>query len=125
MQLIVMIAIPGLIIALIALYEVMLLVQVQVGSGLKELLLSLLPSLPLSALGWYLKQRSQKKAEKSNDSETLQPMVENQLSGNIPLPVQYVMVSTLLTFRLVKFICTLYICLIQLLVRLCIYMYNN
>ena len=98
-----MIAIPGLTIALIALYEVMLLVQVQVGSGVKGLLLSLLPSLPLSALGWYLKQRSQKKAEKSklNDSETLQPMVENQLSGNIILPVQYVMVSTLLTFRLV------------------------
>ena len=86
-QLIVMIAIPGLIIALIALYEVMLLVQVQIGTGVKGLLFSLLPSFPLSAIGWYLKRRSQKKAEKSNDSETLQLMVEDQPSGNIPLPV--------------------------------------
>ena len=60
-QLFVMIAIPGLIIALLVLYEVMLLVQVQVGSGVNGLIFSLLPSFPLSALGWYLKQRSQKK----------------------------------------------------------------
>ena len=86
-QLIVMIAIPGLILALIALYEVMVLVQVQIGSGIKGLLFSLLPSLPLSAIGWYLKRRSQKKPKKSDGSETLQSMVEEQQSGNIPLPV--------------------------------------
>ena len=86
-QLVVMIAIPGLIIALIGLYEVMLLVQVQIGSGVKGLLLSLLPSFPLSALGWYLKRRSQKKPKKSDGGGTLQPMVEEQQSENIPLPV--------------------------------------
>ena len=79
-QLFVMIAIVGLIIALLVLYEVMLLVQVQVGSGVKGLALSLLPSLPLSVLGWYLKRRSQRKTEKSADSETPQLMVDEQLS---------------------------------------------
>ena len=81
-QLFVMIAIMGLIIALLALYEVMLLVQVQVGSqtGVKGILLSLLPSLPLSALGWYLKRRSQRKTENNADNETPQLMVDEQLS---------------------------------------------
>ena len=79
-QLFVMIAIVGLIIALLVLYEVILLVQVQVGSGVKGLALSLLPSLPLSVLGWYLKRRSQRKTEKSADSETPQLMVDEQLS---------------------------------------------
>ena len=68
-QLFVMIAIVGLIIALLALYEVMLLVQVQVGSGVKGLALSLLPSLPLSAVGWYLKRRSQRKLKNNADRE--------------------------------------------------------
>ena len=76
-QLIAMVAILGLIMGLIVLYEVMLLVQVQVGSGVKGLILSLLPSLPLSALGWYLKRRSQKN---NGDSETPQLMVDEQLS---------------------------------------------
>ena len=81
-QLFVMIAVVGLIIALLALYEVMLLVQVQVGSqsGVKGLALSLLPSLPLSAVGWYLKRRSQRKTENNADSETPQLMVDEQLS---------------------------------------------
>ena len=82
-QLFVMIAILGLIIALLALYEVMLLVQVQVGTGVKGLALSLLPSLPLSALGWYLKRRSQRKTEKNADSETPQLMVDEQLSMHV------------------------------------------
>ena len=63
MQLVVIVAVLGLIMTLLVLYEVMLSVQVEVGTGVKGLLLSLLPSLPLSALGWYLKRRSQKKAE--------------------------------------------------------------
>ena len=80
MQLIVIVAILGLTIALISLYEVILVVQVQVGTGVKGLLLSLLPSFPLSALGWYLKKRSQKKAENFFNSETPQLMMDEQLS---------------------------------------------
>ena len=87
-QIVVLIAFPGLVIALLGLYEVMLLVQVQIGTGVKGLLLSLLPSFPLSALGWYLKRRSQKKAKKSDDSETRQLDVEEHQSEDIrPLPV--------------------------------------
>ena len=91
-QLLVMVAIPGLIIALLALYEVMLLKQVQIGSGVKGLALSLLPSLPLPAIGWYLKRRSQRKKENNVDSETPQGMVDEQLSMHMfensePLPV--------------------------------------
>ena len=87
-QIVVIIAIPGLIIALLGLYEVMLSVQVEIGTGVKGLLLSLLPSFPLSALGWYLKRRSQKKAKKSDDSETRQLDVEENQSEDIrPLPV--------------------------------------
>jgi len=41
----------GLILTLVALYEVMLLVQVQIETGVKGIVLSLLPSFPLSALG--------------------------------------------------------------------------
>ena len=68
-QLFVMIAILGLIIVLLALYEMMVLVQVQVGIGVKGLALSLLPSLPLSAIGWYLKRRSQRKLKNNADRE--------------------------------------------------------
>ena len=60
----------GLILTLIVLYEVMLLVQVQIETGLKGVFLSLLPSLPLSALGWYLKKRSQRKKRTQRRSET-------------------------------------------------------
>ena len=65
---------------LIVLYEGMLLVQVQVGSGVKGLFFSLLPSLPLSVIGWYLKRRSQKKAVNNPDSEIPQLRVDEQLS---------------------------------------------
>ena len=47
----------------------MLLVQVQIDT-LKGIVLSLLPSLPLSALGWYLKKRSQRKTRTHRRSET-------------------------------------------------------
>ena len=92
MQLIVVVAILGLTIALVTLYEVILLVQVQVGTGVKGLLLSLLPSFPLSALGWYLKKRSQKKAESFVNSETPPLKADKQLSMHMfensrPLPV--------------------------------------
>ena len=92
MQLIVVVAILGLTIALVTLYEVILLVQVQVGTGVKGLLLSLLPSFPLSALGWYLKKRSQKKAESFVNNETPPLKADEQLSMHMfensrPLPV--------------------------------------
>ena len=68
----------GLIVAFLAIYEVLLLVQAQIGTGVKGLLLSLLPSFPLSALGWYLKRRSQKRAAAANDERQLQPVTEEQ-----------------------------------------------
>ena len=72
------ITIMGLIVAFLAIYEVLLLVQAQIGTGVKGLLLSLLPSFPLSALVWYLKRRSQKKAAAANDERQLQPVTEEQ-----------------------------------------------
>ena len=60
----------GLILILIVLYEVMLLVQVQIETGVKGIVLSLLPSFPLSALGWYLRKRSQRKKRTQRRSET-------------------------------------------------------
>ena len=59
----------GLILALLILYELMLLVQVQIENGVKGIVLSLLPSFPLSALGWYLRKRSQKKKSSKRRSE--------------------------------------------------------
>ena len=59
----------GLILALLILYELMLLVQVQIENGVKGIVLSLLPSFPLSALGWYLRKRSQKKKSSERRSE--------------------------------------------------------
>ena len=53
-------AILGLIIALLIIYEVILLVQPQIGTGVIGLVLSLLPFLPLPALGWYLMRRCQR-----------------------------------------------------------------
>ena len=72
------ITIMGLIVAFLAIYEVLLLVQAQIGTGVKGLLLSLLPSFPLSALGWYLKRRSQKKAAAANDEQQLQLVTGEQ-----------------------------------------------
>ena len=68
----------GLIITLLALYELMLIMQVHIETGIKGILLSLLPSFPLSALGWYLKKRSQKKASKSSNEKTLEQTAEEQ-----------------------------------------------
>ena len=77
-QLVVIIAFLGLIMMLLVSYELLLTVQVEVGTGIKGLLLSLLPSFPLSALGWYLKKRSQKNAEQLLNGNTLQLMTEQQ-----------------------------------------------
>ena len=70
-ELFVMIVVLGLIMTLLISYELMLMMQVEVGTGIKGLLLSLLPSFPLSALGWYLKRRSQKKAEHAADDRAI------------------------------------------------------
>ena len=51
----------GLLLTLLILYEVMLLVQVHIETGVKGIVLSLLPSFSLPVLGWYLKRRSQRK----------------------------------------------------------------
>ena len=70
MYFVVITATIGLILTLLILYEVMLLVQVQIETGLKGVFLSLLPSFPLSALGWYLKKRSQRIKRSQRRSET-------------------------------------------------------
>ena len=49
------VAILGPIITLLAVYELMLLVQAHIETGVKGKVLSLFPSFPLSGLGWYLK----------------------------------------------------------------------
>ena len=47
----------------------MLLVQVHIETGVKGIVLSLLPSFPLPVLGWYLKRRSQRKKISERRSE--------------------------------------------------------
>ena len=64
-HLVVIIAVSGLTMMLLTLYE--LTVQAQIETGVKGIVLSLLPSFPLSALGWYLKKRSQRRAQESPD----------------------------------------------------------
>ena len=83
LKLFVMIAILGLIIALFTLYELLLTVQVQFEIGLKGIIISLLPSFPLSVLGWYIKRRSQMKAKKYLQEDGLQPLTETQETANI------------------------------------------
>ena len=73
----------GLLITLLALYELMLIMQLHIETGIKGILLSLLPSFPLSALGWYLKRRSQKKAGKTSNGQTLEKTAEVQQSINM------------------------------------------
>ena len=58
----------------------MLIVQVHIETGVKGILLALLPSFPLSALGWYLKKRSQKNAANGN---AVEQMAEEQQSINM------------------------------------------
>ena len=78
-HLVLIVAILGLIITLLALYELMLIVQ-HIETGVKGILLPLLPSFPLSALGWYLKKRSQKNAANGN---AVEQMAEEQQSINM------------------------------------------
>ena len=71
----------GLLITLLALYELMLIIQAHIETGIKGIMLTLLPSFPLSALGWYLKRRSQKKAVKTSNGQTLKQTAEEQLQS--------------------------------------------
>ena len=73
---VVLILVLGLIMTLITLYELLLTAQAHIETGLKGIVLSLLPSFPLSALGWYLK-RSQRRADRSPDTP-VQLMTEDE-----------------------------------------------
>ena len=75
---VVMFAILGLILTLLALYELLLIGQVQFEIGVKGIILSLLPSFPLSVLGWYIKRRSQMKAKKYLNEDSLQPLTKTR-----------------------------------------------
>ena len=84
-HLVLIIAILGLIMMLLGLYELMLLVQVQ--PGIKGLVLSLLPSLPLTAVGWYLKwKKSRRKVTTDTEEQQHANAEEPQSSTAIPNP---------------------------------------
>ena len=76
------VAILGLIITLLALYELMLLVQARIEIGVKGILLALLPSFPLPAIGWYLKRKSQRRAGADADEEHVELITEQQQPSN-------------------------------------------
>ena len=65
---VVLILVLGLIMTLITLYELLLTAQAHIEIGLKGIVLFLLLSFPLSALGWYLKRRSQRRAAADADT---------------------------------------------------------
>ena len=81
-QFVVIVAILGLMISLLALYELMLLVQAHIETGVKGILLALLPSFPLPALGWYLR-RSQKRAAADADEEHMELITEQRQPSNV------------------------------------------
>ena len=67
---------------LLVLYELMLLVQVQ--AGIKGIVLSLLPSLPLTAVGWYLKWKNSRRKAADTDEEQLANAEEPKSTTAIP-----------------------------------------
>ena len=80
----VIISTMGLIFSLLWLYEQMLVAQVQVETGIMGIVLSLLPSLPLSALGWYVKRKYQTQRAVINEcSETSQSSEEQSTNVTI------------------------------------------
>ena len=76
-------AILGLIFTLLAVYELMLLVQAHIETGIKGILLALLPSFPLPALGWYLKRRSQRRATADADEGPVELITEQQQHSSV------------------------------------------
>ena len=77
------VTILGLIVTLLAVYELMLLVQAHIKTGIKGIMLSLLPSFPLSALGWYLKRRYQRGAATDLDGGHVELITEEQQPSNV------------------------------------------
>ena len=61
----------------------MLVAQVQVETGITGIVLSLLPSLPLSALGWYVKRRYQRRV--TNECSETSQSSEEQQSTNVTI----------------------------------------
>ena len=62
------------------LYEIILLAEVHIETGVKGIVLPLLPSFPLSALGWYLRRRSQRRSETDLNEDMLQLIPKNHSS---------------------------------------------
>ena len=90
------------------LYELLLIVQVQFEMGVKGIILSLLPSFPLSVLGWYIKRRSQMKAKKYLHDDGLQLLVEKQETANITdTSIDFVMTALQIDTNVFKAIFTL------------------
>ena len=81
----VIISTMGLIFSLLWLYEQMLVAQVQVETGIMGIVLSLLPSLPLSALGWYVKRRYQTQRAVINECSETSQSSEEQQSANVTI----------------------------------------
>ena len=81
----VIISTMGLIFSLLWLYEQMLIAQVQVETGIMGIVLSLLPSLPLSALGWYVKTRYQTQRAVINECSETSQSSEEQQSTNVTI----------------------------------------
>ena len=77
------VAILGLIVTLLAVYELMLLVQAHIETGVKGIVLSLLPSFPLSRVGWYLKRRYQRRAATDLDEGHVELITEEQRPSNV------------------------------------------
>ena len=90
----VIISTVGLIFSLLWVYELMLIAQAA-ETGITGIVLSLLPSLPLSALGWYVRRRYQSavtnEGETSQSSEEQQPtnvMIQSiEVEDENPLPL--------------------------------------
>ena len=82
-QFVMIFAILGLIFTLLAVYELMLLVQAHIETGIKGILLALLPSFPLPALGWYLKRRSQRRAAADADEGHVELTTEQRQHSSV------------------------------------------
>ena len=80
---VVIVAILGLIVTLLAVYELMLLVHTHIETGIKGIVLSLLWSLPLSRVGWYLKRRYQRGAATDLGEGLVELITEEQHPSNV------------------------------------------
>ena len=94
----------GLIFSLLWVYEQMLVAQVA-ETGITGIVLSLLPSLPLSALGWYVKRRYQRAVTNECSEEQQSTNVTIQSSDTEdekPLATSVMPASTVLILFLLK-----------------------